>query len=213
VTSGQRDRSPPSLSVLCGHPHRPNTIPGTASPSHALWGYEATRRRHGGCCTPYGLLSAAPSSQCTDNDSTEDFNTSPSKPLLRGHRACHDAPSEARFARTAVHSVVLCVIPSHVARTVRHACKLPPPWHIKGGAVPWPRKGRQRALTRTLSAFDMILALASINTSGTWRPSLLSRLACSPPSASTTVRHNIVPQARPCWTYGPGRNQDKTQCH
>jgi hypothetical protein len=32
------------------------------------------------------------------------------------------------------------------------------------------------------------LALASINTSGTWRPRLLSRLACSHPSTSTTVQ-------------------------
>jgi hypothetical protein len=60
----------------------------------------------------------------------------PSKPLLGGHRACHDAPPEARFARTTVHSVALCAIPPHVTRIVRHACKLPPPWPIKGGAVP-----------------------------------------------------------------------------
>jgi hypothetical protein len=32
------------------------------------------------------------------------------------------------------------------------------------------------------------LALASISTSGTWRPSLLSHLACSHPSTSTTVQ-------------------------
>jgi hypothetical protein len=62
----------------------------------------------------------------------------PSKPLLDGQRARHDAPLKARFARTAVHSVALSAMPSHVARTMRHACKLPPPWLIKGGAVPWP---------------------------------------------------------------------------
>jgi hypothetical protein len=33
------------------------------------------------------------------------------------------------------------------------------------------------------------------------------------PSASTTVQRNIGPRVHPCWTYGPGRNQDKTQCH
>jgi hypothetical protein len=60
----------------------------------------------------------------------------PSKPLLGIYRARHDAPSKARFARTAVHSVALSAMPSHVARTVWHACKLPPPWPIKGGAVP-----------------------------------------------------------------------------
>jgi hypothetical protein len=32
------------------------------------------------------------------------------------------------------------------------------------------------------------LALASITTSGTWRPRLLSRLACSHPSTSITVQ-------------------------
>jgi hypothetical protein len=51
----------------------------------------------------------------------------PSKPLLGGHRTRHDAPSEVRFARTAVYSTALCAIPLHVNRIVRHACKLPPP--------------------------------------------------------------------------------------
>jgi hypothetical protein len=105
----------------------------------------------------------------------------PSKPLLGGHRARHDAPSEAGFARTVVHSIALYAMPLHVAGTVRHTCKLPPPWPIKGGAVPWPQGGqRQIAFTRSFSAFSTISALASIKTSGTWRPSLLSHLACSP---------------------------------
>jgi hypothetical protein len=105
----------------------------------------------------------------------------PSKPLLDGHRARRDAPPEARFARTAVHSVALSAMPSHVARTVRHACKLPLPWPVKGGAVPWPRGGRQIALTRTLSAFTTILALASIKNLWDLEAGLLSHLACSPP--------------------------------
>jgi hypothetical protein len=50
----------------------------------------------------------------------------PSKPLLGGYRARHDAPPEARFARMAVHSAALYAMSSRVARTVRHACKLPP---------------------------------------------------------------------------------------
>jgi hypothetical protein len=68
-------------------------------------------------------------------------------------------------------------------KIVWHACKLLPPWPIKERAVPSCRgDGRQRtAITRTPSVFATILALASINTSGTWRPSLLSRHACSPP--------------------------------
>jgi hypothetical protein len=67
-------------------------------------------------------------------------------------------------------------------RIVRHACKLLPPWPIKGEVVPQPQDRRQwTAITRTPSVFTTILALASINTSGTWRPGLLSRHACSPP--------------------------------
>jgi hypothetical protein len=65
---------------------------------------------------------------------------------------------------------------------VWHACKLLPPWPIKGKAVPQPQGGRGRtAITHALSAFTTIMALASINTSGTWRTGLLSRHACSPP--------------------------------
>jgi hypothetical protein len=64
---------------------------------------------------------------------------------------------------------------------VRHACKWLSPWPIKGRAIPQPQGTRRRiAITLTLSAFTTILALASINTSGIWRPSLLSRHACSP---------------------------------
>jgi hypothetical protein len=63
----------------------------------------------------------------------------PSKPLLDAHRTRHDAPPEARFARTAVYSTALYAIPPHVTRTVWHACKLPPPWPIKRGAIPRPQ--------------------------------------------------------------------------
>jgi hypothetical protein len=91
---------------------------------------------------------------------------------------------------------------------VRHACKLLPPWPIKGEVVPKPQGTRRRiAIARTLSAFTMILALASINTSGTWRPGLLSRHACSPPlyehhgatqySASSTPLLDVRPRLEP----------------
>jgi hypothetical protein len=79
---------------------------------------------------------------------------------------------------------------------VQHACKLLPPWPIKGGAAAPSRgdTGRRIAITHTLSAFSTILALASINTSGTWGPALLSRLACSRPSTSTTVQAIQCPE-------------------
>jgi hypothetical protein len=105
----------------------------------------------------------------------------PSKPLLDGYRTRHDVPPEARFTRTAVYSTTLHTMPSRVARIVRRACKLPPPWSIKGGSVPWPQGVQRTTLTRTLSAFTTILALSLNQTSGTWRLHLLSRLACSAP--------------------------------
>jgi hypothetical protein len=40
--------------------------------------------------------------------------TPPSKPLLDGLRARHDAPLDARFARTAVYSTTLYTMPLHV---------------------------------------------------------------------------------------------------
>jgi hypothetical protein len=63
----------------------------------------------------------------------------PSKPLLDAHKTRHDVPPEVRFARTTVYSVALYTMPSHVARIVRHACKLLPPCPIKGEAVPQPQ--------------------------------------------------------------------------
>jgi hypothetical protein len=53
VTPDQRGASPPSPSVLCGHPRHRNAIPSTAAPSPTLWEYEATRHCHVGCCAPY----------------------------------------------------------------------------------------------------------------------------------------------------------------
>jgi hypothetical protein len=49
----------------------------------------------------------------------------PSKPLLDGYMAHHDASPEARFTGMAVYSTT-CAIPLHVFSTARHACKLPP---------------------------------------------------------------------------------------
>jgi hypothetical protein len=65
--------------------------------------------------------------------------------------------------------VALLAIPLHVGKTVRHACKLPSPWPIKGGAIPQPQ-GQQTetiGILARLSPLTSILALASINTSGT----------------------------------------------
>jgi hypothetical protein len=68
VTSDQWSVSSPSPPALCSHPHRCATIPSTATPSLALWEPRTTRHRHTRSCASSGLPSAAPSSQCTDDD-------------------------------------------------------------------------------------------------------------------------------------------------
>jgi hypothetical protein len=117
-------------------------MPSTTAPSPTLWEYGATRHRHDGRVRLMASHQLHPRVNVRTTTRRGISTPPPSKPLLGGYRARHDAPSEAR---TAVHSVAMSAMPSHVTRTVRHTCKLPPPWHIKGGAVPWPQ--RERALT------------------------------------------------------------------
>jgi hypothetical protein len=141
--------------------------------------------------------------------------TPPSKPLLDRYRARHDAPPDARFARTAVYSTTLYTMPPHVDKTVRHACKLPPPWPIKGGAVPQPQGRGRTTLTCTLSVFTTILALDSISTSGTWRIDLLSRLACSPPLQAPRCNAIQCPEHTPAGRTAPAGtriNPNITSC-
>jgi hypothetical protein len=98
--------------------------------------HAATGHRHASHCASYGLMSMAPSNPHADGPRTSDLNATPSRLLLETHRTHRDAPPEARFARTTVYSMALYAIPPHVARTEWHACKLLPPWPIKGGVVP-----------------------------------------------------------------------------
>jgi hypothetical protein len=76
----RRDVGPagPVTSIAIG-PVRPSASSTTSSWAlhHHLLHYGGggggvTRRRHAGCCAPCGLPSAAPSSQCTDDDHTGD---------------------------------------------------------------------------------------------------------------------------------------------
>jgi hypothetical protein len=120
VTSGQRDRSPPSPSVLCGHPRRPNTISSTASPSPTLWG---TGRQDTTTPTVVPRMASRQRRPRISARATAEWTTPalpPSKPLLDGHRARHDVPPEARFARTAVYSVALYTMPPHIDKIVWH---------------------------------------------------------------------------------------------
>jgi hypothetical protein len=144
-------------------------IPAITTPSHAL---QRHTRRCGGTGRQDAATLAAlhptasrqlhPQVSVWTTTKREISTPPPSKPPQDGHRARHDAPPEARFARTVVHSVALSAMPSHVARTVRHACKLPPSWPIKGGAVQRPQGDDGSKHTRTLTALSTILALAPI---------------------------------------------------
>jgi hypothetical protein len=63
VTSGQRERSSPSLSTLCGHPHHCSATPGTAMTSPMLLECTGTGRRHANYCTLYGSPLTTPSNR------------------------------------------------------------------------------------------------------------------------------------------------------
>jgi hypothetical protein len=182
VTSGQWEWSSLSLSALCGHPRHCSATPSTATTSPTLLERTGTRRRHARHCTSYGPPLTAPSNRPAGGGRTASLcaTTLEVTPVRAQDTPRCTNRSEIRhdgrqLRGTARHA-------STRRRTVWHACKLLPPWPIKGGAVPQPQGTGQRiAITCTLSAFTMILALASNNTSGTWRPGLLSRHACSPP--------------------------------
>jgi hypothetical protein len=198
VTSGA---SPPSPSALCGHrsycKRHPRCCGNTrrqdiATPTAAS--RTASRQRHPRISMRAATERATPTPP-------------PSKPLLDGYRARHDVPQEARFAKTAVYSTALDALPPHIDETVWHTCKLPPPWPIKGGAVPWPQ-GRTTNSTRSHTfRLHPDIALASIKkASGTWRPGLLSRLACSPPlqaprcNAIQCLKHTAAGRTTPAGT-------------
>jgi hypothetical protein len=172
--------------------------------------HTGTGRRHACHCTSYGPLSTAPSSPLEAAPVNHYASNLEAAPVL-----AQDAPRRRDWSKIRQDGHQLYGVVRHTAtrrKIVRHACKSPSPWPIKGRRPP-SRKGRitgrRTAITHTLSAFSTILALASISTPGTWRPRPLSHHACSHPSTSTSVQRNTVPRAHHCWTYGPSRNQDK----
>jgi hypothetical protein len=161
----------------------------------ALLGRTGIRHLHDGHCATYGPSSTAPSRAGPPRrQSTNCYAAALEAAPVRAQ----DAPrrlnrsgirQDGRQLRSTIHHT------STRREIVRHACKLLPPWPIKEGQPPSRGdKGGRTAISHTLSAFSTVLALASINTSGTWRPRLLSRLACSHPSTSTTVQAIQCPE-------------------
>jgi hypothetical protein len=114
--------------------HQPcAAVPATTTPSRALqhhprhWG-STGRPDTATPATVHLTTSRQPHPRVSVRTTTREEAPTPlpSKPLLDGYRARHDALPEARFARTAVNSTTLHTMPLHVIRTVRHDCKLPP---------------------------------------------------------------------------------------
>jgi hypothetical protein len=182
VTSGRRERSSPSLLALCGHPRHCSATPGTATTSPTLLERTGTGRCHACHCTSYGPPLMAPSSRPAGGGRTTNlYATTLEVAPIRAK----DTPRRPNRSKIRQDGRQLRGTSRHAStrmRIVRHTCKLLSPWPIKGREISQPQgTGRWLAITYTHSALTTILALALINTSGTWRPSLLSRHACSPP--------------------------------
>jgi hypothetical protein len=148
VTSGQRERSSSLLSALCGHPRHCSATPGTATTSPMLLERTGTGRRHARHCTSYGPPLTASSNRPASGGWTTSLcaTTLEVTPVRAQDTPRRTNRSEIRqdgrqLRGTARHA-------STRRRTVRHACKLLPPWPIKGGAVPRPQGTGQRIRAR-----------------------------------------------------------------
>jgi hypothetical protein len=159
-------------------------------------GHAETGRRHASHCTAYGILSAAPSSPPEDALVNHYASTLEVAPVR-----AQDAPRRRDWSKIRQDGHHLHGTVRHVAtrsKIVRHACKSPSPWSIKGRRPPHRRGHRATDSSQSYALRSpTILALASITVPGTWRPRLLSHLACSHPSTGTPVRSNTVPRAHP----------------
>jgi hypothetical protein len=139
MTSGRRERSSPSPSVLCGHPCHCNATPGTAAPSLTLWRRTGTGHRHTRYCASYGLPSTAPSSQHAGGGRTSNLYATT---LEAAHVRAQDSPRRPNRSKIRQDGRQLRGTARHAStrrKIVQHACKLLSPWPIKRGAVPQPQ--------------------------------------------------------------------------
>jgi hypothetical protein len=137
VTSGRRERSSPSLSTLCGHPTLPrhtehyDDIP-------MLLECTGTGRRHDCHCAAYGLpVDDTLELVCGGGRTTNHYAVTLEAIPVRAQ----DKPRRLGWGRIRQDGRQLHGTARHAStrrKIVRHACKLLPPWPIKGGAVPQP---------------------------------------------------------------------------
>jgi hypothetical protein len=162
----------------------------------ALLGRAGTRHRHNGHCATYGLPVNGTLILAHHNGQSTNYCVAA---LEAAHVRAQDAPrrlngsgirQDGRQLRGTVHHTATRI------EIVQRACKLLPPWPIKGERAPQPQ---ERHGTTDNSHPHALRLPHDIGTrlnqsSGTWRPRLLSRHACSHPSTSTTVRAIQCPE-------------------
>jgi hypothetical protein len=166
VMSVRRVRSSPSLSALCGHPRHCRTTPDTVATSQRCWDVRGQ---------DIATTATVPRTDLV-NGTLELVHHGVSQPTATPPPS-RPPPVRAQDAPRRLNRSGICQDGRQLRNTVRHtstrrkivrcACKLLPPWPIKGGAAPSRGDtGRRTAVTHTLSAFPTILALASIKPLG-----------------------------------------------
>jgi hypothetical protein len=110
-----------------------------------------TGRRHASHCTAYGTLSAAPSSSPEDTPVNHYASTLEAAPVqAQGTPRRRDWSKIRQDGRQLLSTIRHAATRSQI---VRHACKLPSPWSIKGRRSPRRRDiGQWIAVNLTLSA-------------------------------------------------------------
>jgi hypothetical protein len=194
VTSGRRDRSSPSLSALYGHPRHCRTMSDTVATSQRCWDVRGQDIATTATVPRTGPRQQHPRTGPPRRQSTNHYTTALEAAPVRAQ----DAPRHLYRSGIRQDGRQLCSTVRHTStrrEIVRHACKLLPPWPIKGGAAPQPRGQGTTDNNHSLAlCFLHDIGTRLNQTSGTWRPRLLSRLACSHPSTSTTVRAIRCPE-------------------
>jgi hypothetical protein len=187
VTSGRRDRSSPSLSALCGHSRHCSTTPSVVATSQRCWdvrgqdiattatvprtGFPSTTPRIGPPQWPVNqLLCRSPRSRsCT---STGRPTTPQRERDLPGRPSSPQHCSPYRMS---------------TAPSLAYKRRGSPP--AAGDGHGTTDSSHSHALR-----FPYDIGTLLNQTSGTWRPRLLSRLACSHPSTSTTMQAIQCPE-------------------